>query len=78
MADTFKKSEIPPPPSDLEDVWKDTQVERGHQPDEVKSTLTYRQMEEEMEYFNGRIASLTKEKEVLEAEMIKVKTITEK
>ena len=77
MADTFKKSETPAPLSALEDAWKDTLVEKGHQPEIQKSNLTYRHLEEQVKNIDRNITSLTERKAVLEAEMVKVKTIAE-
>ena len=81
MADTFKKVESEAPASSAgdspEDAWKDVQVEKEHQPEKVKSNLTYRRMERQMGNINIKIASMTEQKEALEAEMAQVKATAE-
>ena len=81
MADTFKKVESEAPASSAEDApedaWKDVQVEKEHQPEKVKSNLTYRRMEKKLEDIDGSIASFTERKTTLEAEMAQVKAIAE-
>ena len=74
MADKFTKVDVPLAP---EASWKDAQVEREHQPEKVKSMMTYRSIEEQVENIDNSIASLTSQKAVLEAEMVKVKTAAE-
>ena len=81
MADTFKKVESEAPASSAEDApedaWKDVQIEKEHQPEKVKSNLTYRRMERKLEEIDGSIASFTKQKTTLEAEMAQVKAAAE-
>jgi predicted RNase H-like nuclease (RuvC/YqgF family) len=88
MADTFKKVESEAPASSAEDApedaWKDVQVEKEHQPEKVKSNLTYRNLEKQVEKINLTITSLTgqkatleAEKTTLEAEMAQVKATAE-
>jgi hypothetical protein len=77
MADTFKKIESESPASSAEDAWKDVQVEKEHQPEKVKSNLTYRRMEQNLGEINGSIASFTEQKATLEAEMAQVKAAAE-
>tara|TARA_R110002051_G_scaffold309317_1_gene381838 strand:- start:1372 stop:1596 length:225 start_codon:yes stop_codon:yes gene_type:complete len=72
MADTFKKLD-----SDLALSWEDTQVEKEHQPEKVKSNLTYRSMENQVAMIGLQITSLTAEKAALEADMILVKAAAE-
>jgi len=81
MADTFKKVESEAPASSAEDApedaWKDVQVLKEHQPEKVKSNLTYRRMEQNLGEIDGSIASLTEQKATLEAEMAQVKATAE-
>jgi len=81
MADTFKKVESEAPASSAEDApedaWKDVQVEKEHQPEKVKSNLTYRRMERKLEEIDDSIASFTERKATLEAEMLQVKATAE-
>ena len=77
MADTFKKVESETPASSAEDAWKDVQVEKEHQPEKVKSNLSYRSLEQQMEDINNNITSLTERKATLEAEMLQVKATAE-
>ena len=77
MADTFKKSKDEALSNPAEDGWKDVNIEREHQPEKVKSSSTYRQMEQQLETIDRDITFLTDEKTVLEAEMAKVKTTAE-
>ena len=82
MADTFKKiPPITPIPDDAPaDSWKNIEVEKEHQPplpEKVISTMTYQSMEQQLKGINDNIASMTEQKETLEAEMVKVKTAAE-
>ena len=77
MADTFKKIEVEGIENPEGNDWKDAPVEKEHQPEKVKSTVNYRDMEGQLEGINNNITSLTKEKADLEAEMVKVKTAAE-
>jgi len=81
MADTFKKVESEAPASSAgdspEDAWKDVQVEKEHQPEKVKSNLTYRRLEQQLGEIDGSIASFTERKATLEAEMAEVKATAE-
>ena len=82
MADTFKKINPTTPVSDNdpEDAWKYIEVEKEHQPplpEKVKTTMIYQNMEQQLKGINDNIASLTERKTVLEAEMVKVKSVAE-
>ena len=82
MADTYKKADSSvvfssDPEVVVEDAWKDAQVEKEHQPEKIKSNLTYRSLEDQVEDIDLSITSLTKQKEALEAEMVKVKSAAE-
>ena len=77
MADTFKKDATGTPKGSAEDAWKDVQVEKEHQPEKEKSTLTYRSLEQQVNHLDISITSLTEQKATLEAEMAKVKTVAE-
>lgn len=76
MADTYKKTETLADTSG-EDGWKEVVVEKSHQPEKVKSTLTYLMMERQVEDIDNQITSLAEQKTVLEAEMVKVKAAAE-
>ena len=75
MADKFTKKAVSS--SSDADAWKDTLVEKEVQPAKVKSDVTYRQMENQLEGINARISDLGDEKTALVAEMAKVKTAAE-
>ena len=75
MADKFTKKEVAS--SGGADAWKDSVVEKEHQPAKVKSEITYRQMENQLASIDSQISSLGDQKTALEAEMAKVKTAAE-
>lgn len=75
MADKFTKKEVAS--SSGADAWKDSIVEKEHQPAKVKSEVTYRQMESQLSNIEAQISSLGDQKTALEAEMAKVKTAAE-
>ena len=75
MADKFTKTEDPA--GEVADDWKDVNVEKSHQPEEQKSNLNYRGMEEDLSRLEEDIARLETDKSVLEAEMAKVKSAVE-
>ena len=74
MADKFTKKEAA---SGGADAWKDSVVEKEHQPAKVKSEVTYRQMESQLAGLVSQISSLGDQKTALEAEMAKVKAAAE-
>ena len=74
MADKFTKKEVA---SGGADAWKDNVVEKEHPPAKVKSEITYRKMENQLESIDSQISSLGDQKTALEAEMAKVKTAAE-
>ena len=74
MADKFTKKEVA---SGGADAWKDSVVEKEHQPAKVKSEITYRQMESQLANIVAQISSLGDQKTALEAEMAKVKSAAE-
>ena len=78
MADKFTKVAVDSPvsPVDPADAWKDTKVEKEHQPAEVKSVQTYRQLESRVESIDAQVVSLGEQKSALEAEMVKVKDVS--
>ena len=75
MADKFTKTEDPA--GEETDDWKDVNVEKLHQPEEQKSNLNYRDMEENVTRLEEDIARLESDKSVLESEMAKVKSAVE-
>ena len=77
MSDTFKKIEVEEAINAEETHWKDVPVEKEHQPETVKSTMNYRDMERQLESINNNITSFTEQKAVLEAEMLQVKATAE-
>ena len=80
MADTFKKTASPGIDPAASFNWKDVGVEKEHQPpqpEKVVSTMTYRNLEQQVEGIDNNITSLTDQKTAMEAEMVKVKTAAE-
>lgn len=79
MADKYTKkvAEAPASPSPPADAWKDTSVEKESQPPKVKSSLTYRQLEEQVADCDAQIASAGERKTAIQAEMAKVKSAVE-
>jgi len=79
MADKFTKVAVDSPvsPVDPADAWKDTKVEKEHQPAEVKSVQTYRQLESQVESIDAQVVSLGEQKSALEADMAKIKAAVE-
>ena len=75
MADKFTKKEVAS--SSAADAWKDSVIEKEHQPAKVKSDVTYRQMESQLASVVAQISNLGDQKSALEAEMAKVKTAAE-
>ena len=72
MADKFTKKAV------VDSVdWKDTLVEKEHQPAKVKSTVSYKQLENQVANIDAQVVNLGKQKTALEAEMAKVKTAVE-
>ena len=63
---------IPDPPAD---AWKDKSVQREHTPAKVKSNLTYRQIENEIEMIDNNIASQEARKAELEADLAKIEAV---
>ena len=63
---------IPDPPAD---AWKDKRVQREHTPAKVKSNLTYRQIENEIEMIDNTIAQQSARKAELEADLAKVEAV---
>jgi len=63
---------IPDPPAD---AWKDKRVQREHTPAKVKSNLTYRQIENEIEMVDNNIAQQSARKAELEADLAKVEAV---
>jgi hypothetical protein len=75
MADKFTKKEVAS--SSAADAWKDSVIEKEHQPAKVKSDVTYRQMESQLASVVAQISNLGDQKSALEAEMAKVKAAAE-
>ena len=81
MADKYTKkavAEAPVSPEPAADAWKDTAVEKEVTPAKVKSSLTYRQLEQQVAQLDVQIADVESRKSDVEAEMAKVKTAAEK
>ena len=72
MADKFTKKAV----SDSSN-WKDVLVEKEHQPAKVKSTVSYKQLENQVANIDAQVVSLGNQKAEIEAEMAKVKKAVE-
>jgi len=72
MADKFTKKAV----SDSSD-WKDVLVEKEHQPAKVKSTVSYKQLEQQVASIDAQVVNLGNQKAEIEAEMAKVKKAVE-
>ena len=72
MADKFTKKAV----SDSSD-WKDVLVEKEHQPAKVKSTVSYKQLEQQVANIDAQVVNLGNQKAEIEAEMAKVKKAVE-
>jgi len=72
MADKFTKKAV----ADSSD-WKDTLVEKEHQPAKVKSTVSYKQLENQVANTDAQVVNLGNQKAEIEAEMAKVKKAVE-
>ena len=72
MADKFTKKAV----ADSSD-WKDTLVEKEVQPPKVKTTVSYKQLENQVANIDAQVVSLGKQKTALQAEMAKVKSAVE-
>ena len=72
MADKFTKKAV----SDSNN-WKDVLVEK-ETTQKVTSTVSYKQLEQQLANIDSQVVSLGEQKATLEAEMLKVKTAVEK
>ena len=72
MADKFTKKAV----ADSSD-WKDTLVEKEVQPPKVKTTVSYKQLENQVANIDAQVVSLVKQKTSWETEMARVKTAVE-
>jgi len=72
MADKFTKKAV----SDSSN-WKDVLVEKEHQPAKVKSTVSYKQLENQVANIDAQVVNLGNQKAEIEAEMAKVKKAVE-
>jgi len=72
MADKFTKKAV----SDSSN-WKDVLVEKEHQPAKVKSTVSYKQLEQQVANIDAQVVNLGNQKAEIEAEMAKVKKAVE-
>ncbi len=75
MADKYTKVADPSSPSPSADAWKDSSVEREHQPAKVTEAMTYRQKANEVANIDTQIASLQTRKSAVEAEMAKIEAV---
>ena len=78
MADKYTKVAASESPSPSADAWKDLAVEKETQPPKVKSSMTYRALEQQVAGVDEQAASVASRKSEIEAEMAKVKTAAEK
>lgn len=58
-----------------EDAWKDKEVQREHTPAKVKSNLTYRQVEKQIDDIDRFIATQQEKKAKLEADLAKIQEV---
>ena len=79
MADKYtkKKVEASSPVEPPADAWKDTPVEKEHQPAKVKSEVSYRQIEAQIESIDAQVKSLGEQKTALSAELAEIKKAVE-
>ena len=77
MADKYTKKNVDAQPSSPADAWKDTPVEKEHQPAKVKSEVSYRQIEAQIESIDAQVKSLGETKTALSAELAEIKKAVE-
>ena len=79
MADKYTKkvSEKSPDPVPSADAWKETQVEKEHQPAKQKSTVTYAQLESQKASQEAQKSACDDRIAEIVAEMAKVKSAVE-
>ena len=77
MADKYTKKNVDAQPSSPADAWKDTPVEKEHQPAKVKSEVSYRQIEQQIESIDAQVKSLGETKTALSAELAEIKKAVE-
>ena len=77
MADKYTKKASSSSDSAPADAWKDAIVEKEHQPAKVKSEVSYRQIELQIESIDAQVKSLGDQKTALEAESAEVKKAVE-
>ena len=75
MADKFTKKAVSSPsaPEPAADAWKDSVVEKEHQPAKQKTDVSYRQLENEVASIDQQVKSLGERKAIVQAEMAEVK-----
>ena len=77
MADKYTKKKDDAQPSSPADAWKDTPVEKEHQPAKVMSEVSYRQIEQQIESIDAQVKSLGETKTALSAELAEIKKAVE-
>tara|TARA_R110002051_G_scaffold125288_2_gene198684 strand:+ start:7032 stop:7274 length:243 start_codon:yes stop_codon:yes gene_type:complete len=79
MADKYTKKAVASPEvaSAPADAWKDSMVEKEHQPAKQKSDVTYRQMENEVANIDAQTTELASRKTTIVAEMAEIKKAVE-
>tara|TARA_Y100001973_G_scaffold90299_1_gene137676 strand:+ start:155 stop:391 length:237 start_codon:yes stop_codon:yes gene_type:complete len=77
MADKYTKKAGSSSSSAPADAWKDTPVEKEHQPAKVKSEVSYRQIEQQIESIDAQVKSLGEQKTALSAELAEIKKAVE-
>ena len=77
MADKYTKKKVDAQPSSPADAWKDTPVEKEHQPAKVKSEVSYRQIEAQIESIDAQVKSHGEQKTALSAELAEIKKAVE-
>jgi len=79
MADKYTKKAVSSPdqPETPADAWKDAVVEKEVQPAKVKSDVSYRQIESQIESIDAQVKSLGDQKTALTAELAEIKKAVE-
>jgi len=77
MADKYTKKASSSSSSAPADAWKDTPVEKEHQPAKVKSEVSYRQIEQQIKDIDAQSKSLADHKTELVKELAEIKKAVE-
>lgn len=78
MADKYTKKAVESSESSAPaDAWKDSPVEKEHQPPKIKSEVSYRQLENEVANLDAEAKRIADRKAEIVAEMAEVKKAVE-